>query len=626
MGAFFLFDPCNSLIYSHYNQKFEHFLFEQFKLIKTETKNVVDVIHNLVQLHLTPYVSAHRESNVCSTQPQFDGLPNTILAHLNWQEFVFIHLYHYEPEQDLIEQRLWLHRRLSLFKQLIRFLFGNALYTIEKYDHILKTMLQMIDKWDHCSNEISFTVESIEKLFLGDHLEYVCRQAINLVERLMKIHMMKIVRETPTCFVILYKNRLLYKHESLNVHLRQVDMVSVLLLSQTINLFPPLNGDLSSAEGSNFDESIGIALDRSASFHQQLVFLKSSINDEIVVPHIYRKVMVTDELYFVSLSEVSSILMISLPTLQHSVTQLKLDLNEHKPNMKKSIEGVINCVRNLQRYIGRNMTKRSIQPFRMVLLDQLIEMSKKFNQPFPNELVREQTDRILTLLQEDINNCYEQIAFKNLIFDLLPRHIQCFETIALELTDLLQETLHLCLDYIQVKYETNSLALATSCRINYNLLAFIFIDRADCTFVVGDLEGDQHLSNDLFVNMIDRAYRERIDDPWFVTWQEGKFNYVYTCIAEIESQQFDSTLHIGDPCELAKIIKSENGGLAPLEATNNCCSELVPLKNNLFDDNMIQIYELFAVFNINSSITGEQAITRSNIMEMAKLVKLYING
>lgn len=83
MGAFFLFDPCNSLIYSYYNQKFEHFLFEQFKLIKTETKNVVDVIHNLVQLHLTPYVSAHRESNVCSTQPQFDGLPNTILAHLN---------------------------------------------------------------------------------------------------------------------------------------------------------------------------------------------------------------------------------------------------------------------------------------------------------------------------------------------------------------------------------------------------------------------------------------------------------------------------------------------------------------------------------------------------------------
>ena len=126
---------------------------------------------------------------------------------------MFIHLYHYEPEQDLIEQRLWLHRRLSLFKQLIRFLFGNALYSIEKYDHILKTMLQMIDKWDHCSNEISFTVESIEKLFLGDHLEYVCRQAINLVERLMKIHMVKIVRETPTCFVILYKNRLLYKHE-----------------------------------------------------------------------------------------------------------------------------------------------------------------------------------------------------------------------------------------------------------------------------------------------------------------------------------------------------------------------------------------------------------------------------
>ncbi|XP_017486417.1 PREDICTED: VIP36-like protein [Rhagoletis zephyria] len=58
---------------------------------------------------------------------------------------------------------------------------------------------------------------SIEKLFLGFHMEMMQKELILQVERLIKLQMNKLgvkeVRETPTCYLVLFKDKLLYKHE-----------------------------------------------------------------------------------------------------------------------------------------------------------------------------------------------------------------------------------------------------------------------------------------------------------------------------------------------------------------------------------------------------------------------------
>ena len=94
--------------------------------------------------------------------------------------------------------------------------------------------------------------------------------------------------------------QLLLQFDSVNAHLSQEDMVSVLLMSLSVQLLPPSCNDLSS-EDSNFSD---FTSDGAASCFQHLVFLKSSYNYQIPVPHIYRKVMISEELYCVILTEV----------------------------------------------------------------------------------------------------------------------------------------------------------------------------------------------------------------------------------------------------------------------------------------------------------------------------------
>ena len=81
MNAFLIFDPQNSLIFLHCDQKFKHFLLQsnghEAELAETQDETV----RNLVTLHLTPYVSVHRQ--LIDSAPSFDSLPGTCIAHQN---------------------------------------------------------------------------------------------------------------------------------------------------------------------------------------------------------------------------------------------------------------------------------------------------------------------------------------------------------------------------------------------------------------------------------------------------------------------------------------------------------------------------------------------------------------
>lgn len=330
-------------------------------------------------------------------------------------------------------------------------------------------------------------------------------------------------------------------------------MVSVLLLTLSVQLFSTTASDVSS-EGSNLD--LSVTGEPTGNHFQQLVFLSSSFNYQIPVPHIYRKVMIAENLCFISLAEViipcidsncrlflpwpfltlyfhldshkvSSLLMISLPTVMQSVTELKLDL--HKLSSTKSVEGLTNCVRNLHKYIIKNV--RPIVPnhaFNFGPFEQLNQLARKANRS-STDLIREQADRILTLVLKGLHDCYEEVAFKRLYFETFPLHVLNFEMIAQQVNDLLLETFSTCLEYIQVKAETSCLFNASALELKDDLEALLFVDRNSCHFVISTRKNDDH---EIMENTILQAYQRRSSTGQsFANWSTSEHGFAYLCIS-----------------------------------------------------------------------------------------------
>lgn len=54
---------------------------------------------------------------------------------------------------------MFLQRKVALFSRTTRFLFGNALYSINKYEHNMKMLFKLIAKWSNINLEIPFLIE-----------------------------------------------------------------------------------------------------------------------------------------------------------------------------------------------------------------------------------------------------------------------------------------------------------------------------------------------------------------------------------------------------------------------------------------------------------------------------------
>lgn len=166
MSAFLLFDPQNSLIFVHCEPKFEPFLLASISegASRWPPEEGDDLVHNLFTLHLTPIVSVYRQ---LATAPSvLPSLADTCIALHQWQQFIFVSLYKAEPseEEDVDvddDDGLYflLQRKVSLFARLTFFLYGYALYNIDKHEHNLKVLLKMLTTWDSLSNEPAFLLE-----------------------------------------------------------------------------------------------------------------------------------------------------------------------------------------------------------------------------------------------------------------------------------------------------------------------------------------------------------------------------------------------------------------------------------------------------------------------------------
>lgn len=535
MSAHVIFDPMDHLVFLHCDQEFERFLLQSngfqespWPPLPAQTE---EEVRNLITLHLTPHVSVNRQ--LAQSLKHLESMADTCVAHQTWQQFVFLELCRDGHTRKKEEQgddglHMFLQRKVALFSRTTRFLFGNALYSINKYEHNMKMLFKLIAKWSNINLEIPFLIESIEKLFLGFHMEMMQKELILQVERLIKLQMNKLgvkeVRETPTCYLVLFKDKLLYKHESELSRLSQEDMLSVYLLTRAVQLYPGPGSDVSS-ECSNLDDSV--TGERMYSHFQQLVFLSSTYNCQIPVPHIYRKVMVTEDLCFVSLSELPSLLMISIPTLLQSVAELQLDLNLHKS--LKSIENLTNCVRNLHRYITKHVMPimSPHQTFNLGPFEQLADLARKASHS-PSELVYEQADRILTLVWSRLQE-YGEVAFKHLYHEEFPQHMQIYDqNVAHKMSDLLQDKLSTCIDYIQVKYDTSHLVISLAVDYCPSLETMLFLDRSTGHFVMGSLEGNFERVTGLLSSVVLQAYQRRENtNKCLDTWSDDHYRFAY---------------------------------------------------------------------------------------------------
>lgn len=216
--------------------------------------------------------------------------------------------------------------------------------------------------------------------------------------------------------------------------------------------------------------------------------------------------------------------MISIPTLLTSVTELQQSLTLHKPSSLKSIENLTSCVRNLHRYITQHVSPH-VEQLNLGPFEQLTDLARKASHN-PSELVYEQADRILTLVWNRLQD-YGEVAFKHLYLEEFPLHMQIYDqNVAVKVSDLLQDKLSTCIEYIQVKHDTSHLVISLATEDCPNIETILFLDRSNCHFVLGSLEKSQNLLSKVVLQAYTRLART---NRCYETWSDGHYQFVYLC-------------------------------------------------------------------------------------------------
>ncbi|KAH9405046.1 hypothetical protein TYRP_000881 [Tyrophagus putrescentiae] len=145
----------------------------------------------------------------------------------------------------------------------------------------------------------------------------------------------------------------------------------------------------------------------------------------------------------------------------HQTSIEKLFLGFHMEMMQKELEDMLSVyllTRAVQLYPGPGSDvssecsnlddsvtgERMYSHFQQLLAD----LARKASHS-PSELVYEQADRILTLVWSRLQE-YGEVAFKHLYHEEFPQHMQIYDqNVAHKMSDLLQDKLSTCIDYIQ---------------------------------------------------------------------------------------------------------------------------------------------------------------------------------
>lgn len=136
-----------------------------------------------------------------------------------------------EGKQDFTTQ-VMLQHEAALFCKLIFFLYGNALYSIDKYNHLFANLCNVLTKWESIklthplllevcwrplpdSTDYSmFSIQSIPQLFTCQYILDVCKNIFTHIELTVKFNCAsRENKETMTSYMVLYKDNLVYRYQ-----------------------------------------------------------------------------------------------------------------------------------------------------------------------------------------------------------------------------------------------------------------------------------------------------------------------------------------------------------------------------------------------------------------------------
>lgn len=122
-------------------------------------------------------------------------------------------------------------------------------------------------------------------MFVGHDIHEQCKSVTTQIDYRTKQESFECIHED-SAYLLMYRDRFIY--QSIN-NLEREDMQLIRLLSIALKLSNPSAGDC----------------------YQYLIFLKCVSNgNTLYIPHVYRLIMVTSELYMICLAEVSTLIFI----------------------------------------------------------------------------------------------------------------------------------------------------------------------------------------------------------------------------------------------------------------------------------------------------------------------------
>ncbi|UXI20007.1 Actin-interacting protein 1 [Sarcoptes scabiei] len=538
MSAFLIFDPRDDLIFSKCDKIFKRILSEIVDYgNKIESNEIIDGneteeieeerLSNWLSIYLTPY---HNEYLFISLKHQNDLIDDD---------------YHNDSSERIFHQL-----EVNMFCHTSVFLFGEAFNLISKELSLQKFLFILIENWNSSKTLMPFILLSIEKLYVGFHIAKLCEDLSRRIELLLKLEIRTFLKEIFAFCFILYNDSLIHQYQSnQDVRLQPKDLALILLMSKTVQSEPKeQNGPIHSNE----------SLRQSLIISQHLVFLQSS--QKIPVPHIFRKISIDENLSIICISEISSMLLISIPMLLHSASEYRIK-SQAKCSInippewedKRTIDNLIKCIRSMDAFIAKNLESFSQRnTFNLSSLENLNYYSKKassrrnseqnsinqYQHPFPQQqtdrLMREQNDRIFSLLNSSLYRSYERIFRQFLTtiddenrkqFDALVETIQNFDHL---------EHLRNCVNFIRMKYENINVSLLDNLqalKVYQNLLAFIMVDRETNNFFKEIRSTIRTGIDRLFYDFLVKIYRKKFftseKNKRLIFWYNDRFLFVY---------------------------------------------------------------------------------------------------
>lgn len=224
--------------------------------------------------------------------------------------------------------------------------------------------------------------------------------------------------------------------------------------------------------------------------------------------------------------------MISLSTLIQYVTEMKINV-ERIPCDGELNNGhlVINHLKQIEKYV-----RKQISPFQERLMISSLNSLSNLSHNSSREssasspstandhslLIKDQADRVLTMILRDLQACYEEVLFKELFLNKFQQMASVFDEIYFEITNFLQSQLNVCLDFIQIKFDSQAEFASV---FDDGLVAFLFVDRHQDYYVC---QQRTRLPSWLFSTVIVQAFQQyALKREFPLLWHDNEYSYGY---------------------------------------------------------------------------------------------------